>query len=128
MRATATEIGMSYTGFRAFLQGGKPHRETRRRLAAWYARAGKGISQEDVEAAVEIIAVYLYAGTRNLTRERVDRIASSLVRELHRGEGPTIVPRLINALAVSLAQLKLVCPTTVVSASSGARPVCNYMP
>lgn len=103
IRATAAEIGMSYTGFRAFLQGGKPHRETRRRLAAWYAimqsRSGTGIGAEDVAAAAEVFAAYLrQAGTPKLVRERIAVLVDSLVGEFDTTGRQTIVPQLVQDL------------------------------
>lgn len=61
-RATAEEIGMSATAFRHFLEGGKPHPETRRKLVAWFGRwavRGTFTNGADVEAALDLLGTYL---------------------------------------------------------------------
>lgn len=83
IRSTATEIGMSYTGLRGFLNGGKPHPETLRRLVAWYARhrdrSASAVRREDINAALALLTHYIeQAGTPALLRERVDQVMRSL--------------------------------------------------
>lgn len=98
LRATAAEIGMSYTGLRGFLRGGKPHPETLRRLVVWYARrrgghAGGAVPVKDVEAALTLLTHYIrQAGTPALLRERVDRVLRSLEEEV-REPGSSMPPR-----------------------------------
>lgn len=38
LRQVAEEIGISHTGLRGFLDGARPHRHNRRKLASWLAR------------------------------------------------------------------------------------------
>jgi len=87
IRALADEIGMSYTGCRAFLGGGKPHPETRRRLVAWYSalKAGSALrsSIEDMDLAVDLLVRYIQrAGTPQMVRERMAAFAKSLLGEV----------------------------------------------
>ena len=91
LRSTAAEIGMSYTGLRGFLKGGKPHPETLRRLVAWYAgrsgRSAEAIHREDIEAALTLLTRYIQqAGTPALLRERVDQVIHSLTPHAKGGE------------------------------------------
>lgn len=89
IRSVAAEIGMSYTGLRAFLAGGSPHEETRRRLLAWYLKGQGGgqVSSADVRAAIETLVTYLgEASTPSMTEERVVAITKEFVAGLPRRE------------------------------------------
>lgn len=68
LRATAEEIGMSYTGFRAFLKGGKPHPETLGHLVAWHSRSRTEISRTEVDAAVALLVEYVRSGASDRSR------------------------------------------------------------
>jgi hypothetical protein len=74
LRYVAAEIPMSFSGLRSFLDGGTPQRATRARLVAWYARSrapkAAGISREDVDAAIDLLVIYLAEDDRPLVRDR----------------------------------------------------------
>lgn len=95
---------MSYTGFRAFLKGGKPHPETLRRLTAWYVaqrneQAG-AVAQEDLDAAMGIFVQYVRrASTRKMVRERIETLVDSLLGELDEQDRKVIVPQLLEGLS-----------------------------
>ncbi len=94
LHATAEEIGLSYTGLRGFLKGGKPQPKTRELLLGWYTHQRDGQSQqglrlrtEDVDAAVALLSLYLRSEKRMTVRGRrftelTERIASEADLEL----------------------------------------------
>jgi hypothetical protein len=63
IRATARDVGMSVTGFRAFLEGSTPFRSTREKLTAWYLRraaAGEpGPTAGVADAALAVLVAHL---------------------------------------------------------------------
>jgi hypothetical protein len=63
IRATARDVGMSVTGFRAFLAGSNPFESTREKLTAWYLRraaAGEaGPTASVVDAALALLVAHL---------------------------------------------------------------------
>jgi len=86
-RAAATEIGMSLTGFLAFLKGGKPHPRTREKLVEWYVeqhamsrRGGEAdVGDDDAEAAIELLVRYIEANGRStLSAKRRAMVAERL--------------------------------------------------
>jgi hypothetical protein len=100
LRTVAKEIGLSYTGLRAFLRGGKPQAETRRRLVAWYGRLKSGsASYPSPELAVDLLLNYIrQAGTPQLIRERIEDVGEALASQLTDGERSLVVPSLVEAL------------------------------
>ncbi|HEY0024027.1 MAG TPA: hypothetical protein VGB24_13995 [Longimicrobium sp.] len=68
-RRAAREIGLSGTGFRAFLNGAVPHAGTLRKLNEWFVQrqasdAGE-VSSEGAAAALSLLVAHLPAGERN---------------------------------------------------------------
>jgi hypothetical protein len=67
-RQAAREIGLSGTGFRAFLNGSEPHAGTLRKLNEWYVQkqAGDGgeVSSEAAAAALSLLVAHLPPGER----------------------------------------------------------------
>ncbi|MEW5926839.1 MAG: hypothetical protein AB1941_05115 [Gemmatimonadota bacterium] len=53
IRATAREVGMSVTGFRAFLDGSNPFASTREKLTAWYLRRAAAGEEKPTSSVVE---------------------------------------------------------------------------
>ena len=86
LHATAADIGMSYTGLRHFLAGGRPQRKTLRKLLEWHAtrrrrpgRGGEEVSREDVEAAMVVLETYIAAnGRESLRPKRVREVEERL--------------------------------------------------
>lgn len=102
-RSVAAEIGMSYTAYRSFVRGAKPHAETRAKLVAWYLRISSGHPQltpkEDLEAAVSLLTRHVRgAATPKLARNRVLDLVNALLGELGTDNEQEIVPELIEAL------------------------------
>jgi hypothetical protein len=68
-RQAAREIGLSGTGFRAFLNGSEPHAGTLRKLNEWYvqkqASDGGEVSSEAAAAALSLLVAHLPPGQRN---------------------------------------------------------------
>jgi hypothetical protein len=68
-RQAAREIGLSGTGFRAFLNGSEPHPGTLRKLNEWYvqrqASDNAEVSSEAAEAALSLIVAHLPPAERN---------------------------------------------------------------
>lgn len=86
LRAVATEIGMSWSGLRSFLQGGSPHPATREKLIAWYAdardREELASARDDIDAAIDLLGLYVRkvrgaAARRRRLEEVVERIESA---------------------------------------------------
>lgn len=91
IRSTADEIGMSFTGFRAFLVGGNPHPRTGKKLVDWYAehsrrREGSGISRRDVDLAIRLLVRYANEDGRVEVRTRRAREILQQVETAIRGE------------------------------------------
>ena len=81
LHSTASEIPMSYTAFRNFLKGGKPHPRTLSKLVEWYVgtRSGAaGPSANDVEAAISLLAHHI--GRVDESREFSKRLADVIDR------------------------------------------------
>lgn len=77
LRSAAADIGLSFTGFRAFLAGGKPHPKTRARLVSWYVehrkssrRSTRGLTREDAELGVCLLGLYIRQDGREDARDR----------------------------------------------------------
>ncbi|MHB1210588.1 MAG: hypothetical protein ACYC1I_12925 [Acidimicrobiales bacterium] len=77
LRSAAADIGLSFTGFRAFLAGGKPHPRTRARLVSWYVehrkssrRSTRGITRDDAELGICLLGLYLRQDGREDARDR----------------------------------------------------------
>ena len=77
LRSAAADIGLSFTGFRAFLAGGKPHPKTRARLVSWYVehrksprRSTRRITREDAELGICLLGLYIRQDGREDARDR----------------------------------------------------------
>ena len=77
LRSAAADIGLSFTGFRAFLVGGKPRHKTRTRLVTWYAehrkpkqRAARGLTVADAELGATLVGLYIKQDAREDGRDR----------------------------------------------------------
>lgn len=77
LRSAAADVGLSFTGFRAFLAGGKPHPKTRARLVSWYVehrkpsrRSTRRITRDDAELGVSLLGLYLKQDGREDARDR----------------------------------------------------------
>lgn len=81
-RQAAREIGLSGTGFRAFLDGTDPHPATIRKLTEWYVQhqvAGGGeVTLEAAEAALSLLVAHLSAGERPDGMRRIAEFVASL--------------------------------------------------
>lgn len=82
IRATAREVGMSVTGFRAFLEGSNPFESTREKLTAWYLRhaaAGEpGQVPDVVQAALAVLVETIPPEKRaDALRELVEAVERS---------------------------------------------------
>ena len=68
-RQAARDIGLSGTGFRAFLAGGDPHPGTVRKLTEWYVRQqnerGGDVPPQAADAALALLVAHLPAHERN---------------------------------------------------------------
>lgn len=68
-RQAAREIGLSGTGFRAFLSGSEPHPGTLRKLNEWFvqrlASEDGEVSSEAAAAALSLLVAHLPPGERN---------------------------------------------------------------
>lgn len=87
LHAIADEIGLSYTGFRAFLAGASPHQATREKLVNWYvehrsSRGKNSLASEDVMAAVQLLALYIKSAKTKSARERRIREISEEITKL----------------------------------------------
>jgi hypothetical protein len=87
VRSVAGEIGLSYTGLRWFLDGGKPQRESRRRLMAWYANLGKDArtrpASEELAIATQLLANRVRSATTPaLKRKRARELIRAILAEL----------------------------------------------
>lgn len=86
LHLAADAVGMSYTGLRGFLAGGKPHPKTREKLVDWYAHhrseraTGRAsIAVEDVDAAIAFLKRYIAAdGRERLSDYRAREVAKRL--------------------------------------------------
>lgn len=107
LRSAAEEIGLSYTGFRAFLQGGKPHPETRQRLVAWFTRQ-QGVranppARTEHHLGVELVLAYLQESpTPKVLRQRATAIAQALGQGMTDGERSVVVPAIASTLLDSI--------------------------
>lgn len=77
LRSAAADIGLSFTGFRAFLAGGKPHPKTRTRLITWYAehrkpsrRSTRVITRDDAVLGATLLGLYVKQDGREDARDR----------------------------------------------------------
>jgi hypothetical protein len=77
LHVAAEDVGLSYTGLRGFLGGGKPHPRTREKLVDWYVHIRdlkptnrSAIATEDVDAAVSLLQRYIAADGREALCER----------------------------------------------------------
>ena len=82
IRATAREVGMSVTGFRAFLEGSTPFQSTREKLMAWYLRRAASGEEKPtasvVEAALAVLVEAIPPEKRDdALRELVDAMERS---------------------------------------------------
>jgi predicted transcriptional regulator len=87
VRRIADEIGLSYTGLRWFLDGGKPQRESRRRLMAWYAGLAKDartrLASEELAIATQLLANRVRSATTPaLKRKRTRELIRAILAEL----------------------------------------------
>jgi len=109
-RSVAADIGMSYTAFRSFLRGAKPHQETRARLVVWYTRqrAEHGrTSKEDVEAAITLLVQNVAeAPTATVARRRVAALLDALLEELGPDNRRVVIPALVELLLARSGALK----------------------
>lgn len=104
LRSAAADIGLSFTGFRAFLAGGKPHPKTRARLVSWYVehhksprRSAQTITRDDAELGVCLLGLYIKQDGREDARDR--RLIDLARRIAKDGEiSPGLLER-IDALA-----------------------------
>lgn len=80
-RQAAREIGLSGTGFRAFVDGTEPHPATVRKLTEWYvqrhAAAGE-VSADAGFAALSLLVAHLPPGERVDAASRVAEFISTL--------------------------------------------------
>lgn len=87
LRAAAREIGMSWRGLEAFMEGTRPHPATVRKLTAWYLKrvaAGElEVSAEAAEAAFTVLLSHIPAERR---QAGLDRLTTCL-REFCVSEG-----------------------------------------
>ena len=88
-RATAAEIGMSLTGFLAFLRGGKPHARTRQKLVEWYVAhprdgaAAPAITYHDIDAAIRLLTRYVNGDGRPSVRaQRAGEVAKKVAEAI----------------------------------------------
>lgn len=97
LHSTATEIGMSYTGLRGFLAGGRPHTKTRKKVLGWYAQHRKSdgrasaveiVPREDLDAAVTLLATYL--AMDKALDVRLERFRSLAARIAHEAGLPDV--------------------------------------
>ena len=77
LRTAAADIGLSFTGFRAFLAGSKPHPKTRARLVSWFVehrkprgRSKPKITRDDAELGVCLLALYVQQDSIDEVRDR----------------------------------------------------------
>lgn len=88
LRETASEVGMSFSGLRSFLDGRTPQPRTRKKLVAWYVqsreRTASRALRHDVNAAIELLA-----GVVNSTRDPgAQRVRlKDIVSRLHAAAG-----------------------------------------
>ncbi|HEX8322136.1 hypothetical protein [Longimicrobium sp.] len=68
-RQAARAIGLSGTGFRAFLSGSEPHAGTLRKLNEWYVQRQASddgeVSSEGAAGALSLLVAHLPPGERN---------------------------------------------------------------
>ena len=95
-RQAARDIGLSGTGFRAFLNGGEPHPGTIRKLTEWFVRQqderGGEVSSEAAQAALSLLVAHLAPGEREDAARHLLGVIETL------GEGRAQPPRWIAHL------------------------------
>lgn len=89
IRATAREVGMSVTGFRAFLEGSTPFESTREKLTAWYLRNAAAGEPGQTPAVVEAALAVLVEG---IPPERQADALRELVEAMERSYRAAGVP------------------------------------
>ncbi len=80
-RQAAREIGLSGTGFRAFVDGTDPHPATVRKLTEWYVQrqaAAGDVSADAGLAALSLLVTHLPPGERADAARRVAEFVSTL--------------------------------------------------
>lgn len=84
IRKTAREIGVSVTGFRAFLDGSSPFESTRKKLAGWYLRrvaaGAEGPAAGVAEAALAVLVEHLPAEERDATVRELRSVVEKRTR------------------------------------------------
>ena len=79
LRQVATQVGLSPTGLRKFLNGADPHSRTRGKLLSWFVRLtaaeADGLDADSAIAALTIL-------TAGLTPENRKQVVENVVRSL----------------------------------------------
>jgi hypothetical protein len=79
LRQTATNIGMSWSGLRTFLNGTTPHPATVKKISDWYLRQSTDSREDDalaVEMALNVLAERVAPSQRRaLKRALLDTVA-----------------------------------------------------
>jgi hypothetical protein len=85
LRQTATDIGMSWSGLRTFLNGTIPHPATVKKISDWYLRQSIGTQEDDqiaVELALNVLAERVAPAQRRLLKRAIlDTVAKFTDRE-----------------------------------------------
>ena len=95
-RQAACEIGLSGTGFRAFLNGSQPHPATLRKLNEWFVQkqaSDQGeVSSDAAAAALSLLVAHLPPGERDAAVQHLLGIVETL------GDPRSHLPRWIARL------------------------------
>jgi hypothetical protein len=81
LRQTATDIGMSWSGLRTFLNGTTPHPATVKKISDWYLRqamATKADNMLTVEMALSVLAEHIAPSSRRIFKRAVLDLMSEL--------------------------------------------------
>jgi hypothetical protein len=81
-RATARDVGMSVTGFRAFLDGGSPFASTRKKLTAWYVRR---VALGEEEPTISVADAALAILVQHLPLDKREQVAEEIRSVVKRG-------------------------------------------
>lgn len=86
LRAVAEEVGMSFSGLRSFLNGGKPQARSLKKLQAYVQKMGRDseasaddIDPSEKEAAKRLLARYVSVPRKSLHESRVREILRDVI-------------------------------------------------
>lgn len=95
LRSVAAEVGLSPSGLRSFVAGGRPHPRTVYLVTGWYVRHSKlaDTDTSTAQAGVAVLVDHLSQGAR----EEATRRIKELLRDMSRRDGRP-VPRWVKEI------------------------------